>query len=265
MKFQFYPTTRALQPFLQGYLEADSRKSTSVEAHTLFPNGFSGIFFNFGNLGKLLIKEAHATPAVSIFGQIDQSFEAIHWPGSYSLGVLFKPTALSRFLRIDMSELTNRTEDGTKLNKNFLTLHQQLGEVQSVANKIELLDRFFLTTLRDLETTSVVDRALDIIHHASFVSIRKVSEELGISERYLETQFKKNVGLSPKTYSLITRFKKMEQQLKANASANWGRLDFAHEYYDQNHFIKEFRRFTGHTPSEYLLRNFEMGRSYLVS
>jgi AraC-like DNA-binding protein len=181
------------------------------------------------------------------------------------LGVLFKPTALSRFLRIDMSELTNRTEDGTKLNKNFLTLHQQLGEVQSVANKIELLDRFFLTTLRDLETTSVVDRALDIIHHASFVSIRKVSEELGISERYLETQFKKNVGLSPKTYSLITRFKKMEQQLKANASANWGRLDFAHEYYDQNHFIKEFRRFTGHTPSEYLLRNFEMGRSYLVS
>lgn len=101
-----------LRFMVQGYLEADSRHMSAMRSHTLFPNGFSGIFFNFGQLGKLLIREEHHTPAVSVFGQIDQSFEAIHFPGSYSLGILFHPTVLSRFLRINMAELTNKTLDG---------------------------------------------------------------------------------------------------------------------------------------------------------
>lgn len=93
MTFNVYKPSRQLEPFIVCYMEADSRTINLKRVHTLFPNGYSGVFFNFGYAGEILIKEEIKTPHVSIFGQIDQCFEAIHWPGSYSLGALMHPTA----------------------------------------------------------------------------------------------------------------------------------------------------------------------------
>src|SRR6187549_2471153 len=104
MKFQSYLPSPLLQPFIQCYLEADSMLNTESEEHTLFPNGFSGIFFNFGRPGKLMLKETYTTAPVSIYGQIDHHFKVMHTPGFYSLGVLLKPTTLSKLLRTDISE-----------------------------------------------------------------------------------------------------------------------------------------------------------------
>ena len=91
-----------------------------------------------------------------------------------------------------------------------------------------------------------------------------MAKEIGVSQRHLEIQFKRSVGLSPKTYSLIQRFKRMEFALRESSTVHWQDMVFAYDYYDQNHFIKDFKRFTGQTPSGYLLNNFEMGRSYLL-
>lgn len=263
MRFRFYPTAQKLQPFIEGYLEADSRTSLKVESHVLFPNGFSGVFFNFGYLGKLLIKEEHETPKVSVFGQIDQRFEAVHAPGSYSLGVLLKPSVLARLLRVNMTELTNRTFDGALIRKDLVFLHEALLNAQHLTQRVELLDQFFLSTLPGIKETPLVDHAIARLQRGT-INIRQLARQLKVSDRYLETQFRQYVGLSPKTYSMILRFKRMEQQLNNLETTRWAQLDLAHEYYDQNHFIKEFKRFTGNTPSEYLLENFEMGRSYLI-
>jgi AraC-like DNA-binding protein len=265
MTFNFYPPSKQLSSYVVGYLEADSRTSMQKGVHTLFPNGYSGIFFNFGNLGKLAIKEEYETPAVSVFGQIDQYFEAIHWPGSYSLGVLLHPTMLSKFLREDMTAFANKAFDGRAIRGDLKMLHDQLEEAPTVKNKIELLNHFFTKAFLNLQpTATIADAALGLLHQPAMPSIKRLAHQLKISERYLETQFKKHVGLSPKTYSLIIRFKRMEQQLQAKSTASWVQLGFSQEYYDQNHFIKDFKRFTGHTPSDYLLNNLEMGRSYLI-
>ncbi|MFZ5999433.1 MAG: helix-turn-helix domain-containing protein [Bacteroidota bacterium] len=265
MEFRVFAPDPNLQPFLQGYLEADSRESKTEMAHTLFPNGFSGLFFNFGNLGKLRIKLEYATPFVSVFGQIDQSFEAVHWPGSYSLGVLMKPTMLARFFRLNMTELTNRTQDGVLMKKELAFLHEQLNELSTTKEKIALLDAFFLGYFKSQRLNlTLADAALHYLHTPNAGSIREISKQLQVSERHLEKNFRQLVGLSPKTYSMIMRFKRVEYQLQQKRAVAWKDLDFGHEYYDQNHFIKDFKRFTGLTPSDYLLNSFSMGRSYLL-
>lgn len=265
MVFQFHPALKSLQPFLKGYLEADSRLANARASHTLFPNGYSGIFFNFGNLGKLAIKEEYQTPAVSIFGQIDQCFEAVHWPGAYSLGALLQPTALSKFLREDMAAFTNRAVDGLAVRNGLRIVYDQLREATTIESKVERLNRFFAEVfLRTPHTSTLADAAVSLLHQPLTASIKGLANQLRVSERHLEIQFKKYVGLSPKTYSLIVRFKRMEQQLQAKSTVSWQQLGFANDYYDQNHFIKDFRRFTGHTPSDYLVHNLEMGRSYLI-
>jgi AraC-like DNA-binding protein len=265
MVFNFYPSSKILQPFVQGYLEATSMQSKEGGQHTLSPNGFSGIFFNFGNFGKLILKEEYTTPPISIYGQIDRHFTAIHYPGFYSLGVLLKPTALSKLLRVDMGELTNKAFEGQLICKDLKQLHNLLEEAPSVKGKIDWLNKYFTKAFSHTSATdTLADATLRSIQRNAAVSIKKMAHDLSVSERYLETQFKKLVGVSPKTYSLIIRFKRMEQVLIQKSTSQWEQLNFVNEYYDQSHFIKDFKRFTGHTPSDYLMNNVEMSRSYLV-
>jgi AraC-like DNA-binding protein len=264
MEFRAYSPSRNLLPYIQTYLEADLTRITEKGEHTLFPNGFSGIFFNFGRKGKLVLTEEYETPSVSIFGQIDRHFTITHLPGFYSLGVLMKPTVLARLLRVNMADLTNKAFDGSLIRADLKDLHEMVEAAQGISAKIECIEIYFNNAFKNVKPTqSVTDHALQLIHQEN-PSIKKLATQLKVSERYIETQFKNLVGLSPKTYSMIVRFKRMEAQLKNQSAVAWSKMDFAHEYYDQNHFIKEFKRFTGHTPTDYLLNNLDMGRSYLV-
>jgi AraC-like DNA-binding protein len=266
MEFRIYSPAPILQPFIHCYLEADSSATTEKGAHTLFPNGLSGIFFNFGNMGRLIIKEDYKTPKVSVFGQIDRHFTVMHWPGFYSLGVLFKPSVLSRLLREDMGEFTNRAFDGQLIQKDLYLLHERVEGTVSIAKKIQVIEQYLLKAFVSLSRQShLTEHALYLIHHEGIVNIGKMARQLQVSQRYLEKEFKKNVGLSPKTYSLIHRFKRMEQQMRNMTMIHWSDMSFASEYHDQNHFIKDFKRFTGLTPSDYLQENLAMGRSYLAT
>ena len=264
MAFQFHPSSKNLEPYIKGYLEADYRGDTQTGEHTLFPNGYSGIFFNFGKLGRLILQQDYKTPRVSVFGQIDQHFTAISYPGYYSLGVLLQPTTLSWLLQLNMSELANMAYDGQLIDADFKVLHEQMEESSSIRQKIRLFEKYFVRQLALTQpNTRLADDAITLLQHEQ-TTIQRLAEKLNVSQRHLEIKFRQAVGLPVKTYSLILRFQKMEQQLKSLRQVHWPQMAFAHEYYDQNHFIKEFKRFTGHTPSGYLLESFDLGRSYLV-
>ncbi len=253
-----------MRTFIQCYMEGNGRQDTIVGENTLFPNGYSGIFFNFGNRGKMTLKTNFEAPRVSIFGQIDKHFTVQHSPGFYSLGVLLKPTVLSRLLGINMGEITNMAIDGTLIRDDFRSLYNRLEECVSVSSKIRLIEEFIAAILvRTHHHPMLVDHALELLRQPMFNPIQNVAKELQVSERYLEMKFRAAVGLTPKTYSLIVRFKRIECQLRNASTVRWQDLSFAHEYFDQNHFIKDFKRFTGNTPSDYLVRDFKMGRTYL--
>lgn len=260
MVFKSYQPSPILKPFVQCYLETDNHNNKQPGAYTLFPNGLSGIFFNFGR-GHLLIKEKHKVPPVSIFGQIDRHFTATHKPGFYSLGVLMKPTALGHLLREDMAQFTNTITDGTLLISDIQSLHNQLANASGIRGKIRLLETYFAKLLPTARPTLATE-VLTWLEQPHTVSVEKIAERLKVSQRHLETQFKHQIGLSPKTYAIIMRFKRMEHLLRSQTSVNWQKMTFASEYHDQNHFIKDFKRFTGQTPGSYLLKNFEMGQSY---
>lgn len=264
MRFEHYLPSPTLQPLLTGYLEADCRSSLQHSVHTLFPNGLSGIFFNFGDTGKLILEKEYKVAPVSVFGQIDQHFTIGHAPGFYSLGVLFRPTVLAKFLRVNMSEFTNKAVEGELLRADLLELHERLQGEPSIQHKIVLLDEYFCRTLLNLvPAQTFCDEAIHLIDTYENLSISNLADRLRVSQRHLEINFKRSVGISPKCYSRIQRFIRTERKLKVS-SALGQRLNIGDEYYDQMHFIKEFKHFTGHTPARYVVENLEMGRSYLV-
>lgn len=100
-----------------------------------------------------------------------------------------------------------------------------------------------------------LSRALDILNqHANQRSIESRMEDAGLSTRHFRRLFKKVTGVSPKLYSRIVRMEQMLQEFHRNPDLKY--LERVHGFYDQSHFIREFKRFTNTTPRN-LIRAFQ--------
>ena len=79
-----------------------------------------------------------------------------------------------------------------------------------------------------------------------------------MSQRYLESHFKDMIGTTPKMYCRIVRFLASYQFILQNTHLDWGDLVYRYQYFDQAHFIHEFKRFFGYSPSKIHLANSQL-------
>ncbi|MFT3697441.1 MAG: helix-turn-helix domain-containing protein [Kofleriaceae bacterium] len=130
-------------------------------------------------------------------------------------------------------------------------LGTQLANAPDVATAAAILNRAIelrisTGSVRDARTTLAVAAAEQLAH----ASVREVAFALGISERQLRRIFHDVVGLSPKTFAKLTRFRRAVDAAKAGAS--WTRVAAATGYCDQAHLIDEFHAITGATPRAFM-------------
>ncbi len=82
------------------------------------------------------------------------------------------------------------------------------------------------------------------------VAVAVMAQSIGLSERQLERLFKKYIGLSPKFYTRIIRFSTIFELIQQE-DPGWAGLAYESGFYDQSHFIRNFKAFTGEDPSRY--------------
>jgi AraC-like DNA-binding protein len=104
-----------------------------------------------------------------------------------------------------------------------------------------------------------------IFSKKGMITITSICDELSVSERYLQKLFQKYVGLSPKFFARIVRFSHIFNVIKEE-DPDWAEIVYQAGYYDQSHFIRNFKAFTGEDPSQYIfaektLANFFMKKS----
>jgi transcriptional regulator GlxA family with amidase domain len=89
-----------------------------------------------------------------------------------------------------------------------------------------------------------------------------MQKDFFITERQLERLFKKYIGLSPKFYSRIIRFNHIFQLVKEKR-ISWLEITHLSGYFDQSHFIRDFKAFTGEEPSQYFFDAPDMANFFL--
>ena len=82
--------------------------------------------------------------------------------------------------------------------------------------------------------------------------VRELTRELGMSERRFVEVFTSEVGLKPKLFSRIQRFQRALARIPGNPGTDWGNLALDCGYFDQAHFINDFREFSGLSPGDYV-------------
>ena len=84
------------------------------------------------------------------------------------------------------------------------------------------------------------------------VILKNISDKIGFSQKHFIKIFKENVGLTPKGFLKIIRFQKAVQEIESSKIINWTHIAFKSGYYDQAHFIHDFKNFSGFSPQKYL-------------
>jgi AraC-like DNA-binding protein len=164
---------------------------------------------------------------------------------------------------IELNETFYEVED--VLGDTFKNIHEQVEEQKTNYDKKKLLDNFFLTKFNKLYSTFNCTRlnpaVQHIIHKNGCIDISELRNEIGISKRYFEKQFKELVGVKPTTLRKIVRANCAINLLQQNF--NYFDIIESLNYYDQAHFIKELKWLTGITPKKLTNKNLvTLGNSY---
>jgi AraC-like DNA-binding protein len=90
-----------------------------------------------------------------------------------------------------------------------------------------------------------------MIERPDALSIRRMNEQIGYSQKHFTEMFRRTVGVTPKAYLKIMRFQKAVRTIDASHEIDWGSIAGECGFYDQAHFIHDFKHFSGFTPEEY--------------
>ena len=185
-------------------------------------------------------------------------YHAVDWPLDMRLyGVRFKPSGVYPFLGLPLSKLYNQIVALDAIWGSFAyELHDRLSAAPSVEEGLALLEQLLRARLGEEsgEQRLVEYAVAEMDRHHGALSIKTLSDHIGISQNHLRTHFRRIIGTSAKEMARLYRFEHALHSVDPTLPVDWSNIAHSCSYYDQSHFNKEFMTFTGYTPSDYLKR-----------
>ena len=158
------------------------------------------------------------------------------------------------FFPLPMNEMADRVVDADLLwGHDFALLRERLLEINEINLKFEAAESFLLKHSRGkLVPNPAVEYALaEIIRRPDQLNFARLNQNIGYSQKHFIGMFKRQVGIAPKAYLKIIRFQKAISEIEQRKEVNWTIISQDCGFYDQAHFINDFKFFSGFTPEEY--------------
>lgn len=247
MKFDFYLPCEKLSPYIERLVISESPEE---KTYKVLPGTNLVIGFQYsGSLVYLRNQQPIALQSSGLTGLLD-SFRVFKNSNSTgSVLVYFKETGPVNFFKIPLHELFSESIslDNFLLRSELLIVENRLLEAKNDITRIKVVEDFLLSRLKPVPSDSLVMEALALIHKSKgTIRIKEILKKLNSSQSPLEKRFRQTVGTSPKKFASIVRFKHLLREYKPGNSLT--ELSYEAGFYDQAHFIKEFKTFTGETP-----------------
>jgi len=171
------------------------------------------------------------------------------------MGVHFKAGGAFPFFMVPVDELRDVHVSLDELwGASAAELRERLLEVRTSHARFRILEQFlFAQAARPLKRHPAVNFALkDFQTRPPGRSVADVADQTGLSRRHFIQLFSQEVGLTPKVYCRIRRFQEVVRLVGTGRQFEWSDVALACGYFDQAHFIHDFRAFSGINPSTYL-------------
>lgn len=258
----------SLKAFVKCYWTLDAPKEVEPERQRIVPDGCMEMIFHHGDLYRQYLADGSSIlqPRCFVFGQISKYLEIAPTGTTGIFAVRFYPGGFSPFATLPLTELENRAValellfngEGVQLGKSIL-------DASNLQERVEIIEEFLL---KNLHSATVKDRVVRssvelIMHLNGQVSSNELSGHQNLSTRQFERKFGAAIGLSPKQLSKIVRLQTTLKMLADRQFSSLTAVAYEGDYYDQAHFIKDFKEFTGMTPKQFYAGSLKMSSLFI--
>jgi len=242
--YKEYQPNALLFPYIETYWTSDNFGGEEISGRIL-PDGCVDIIFTFDKTEQSFF--------TSIIGTMT-SFLEVNYPQTVQIfGIRFRPAGITAFTKVCVAEFTDLEVDlslvETLLDKSF---YETLPQKQTVKEIVTHIDNYLINRIPYLYSCDKqIVRAVDLICLANGqASPAKIASDVCLCQRHFERKFKAAIGVSPKMFAKVVRFKNALQCLRIRPNQDILSVALNCGYYDHTHLIKDFRMFSGDTPSD---------------
>ncbi len=256
MIYQEYTPDTQLARYIQLIWIMETSDFTSVPRERIMPDGIVEFVFHFGT--PFATFQPGSDPQLQEFGfavsQVKKYIEIEPTGKVGIMGVRCFPWGAHHFFResiYSFSDLSISLEHLWGNEQNGLI--EKIILAQNNRDRVDIIEEFLL---RQLRKNHHGDGATDeIIRHIRYSggngSVEDICSKFGLTRRTLERKFINTIGISPKLFSRISRFLNLCHHLENHSHKSLTEITYECGYYDQAHFIREFKAFSGLTPKEF--------------
>ncbi|QOD60251.1 AraC family transcriptional regulator [Polaribacter haliotis] len=256
MDHKIFQPQKDLEEWVKCYWTLEGDLENTPIKNTIIPDGTMKLIFHYGETYKhhKNEKESIILPKCFLIGQLTKPYivEPLGITGSFV--VRFQPNGFLPFSTLTIKEIQNTAvpienvfgKDGKEIGEKILNAN-------STIERITLIENFLLNKLVHKKTIdTIVKSTVETILNANGqFSVNELSQQNNINRRQLTRKFSSTIGLSPKQLSKTIRIQTTLKTLLNNKVKSLTDLAYENEYFDQAHFIKDFKEFTGVTPKEF--------------
>lgn len=250
MKFDKHIPHEKLKPYIKYFVVSENDVETEYK---VFPS--SGMVIGFQYKGKLSIIKNNTNSKLTSAGITGISDSYKIFKSSNDIGtilVFFTETGFTHFATHPANELFNLS-----ISLENIFEKSKVGEVEDKLalattdkQRIKIVEQFLIAQLKDIQNDKLVVEAVKLIYQSKGnIRIKELNEKLFISQSPLEKRFRNVVGTSPKKFASIIRFNSVLDSIDNIKPLT--EICYENGFFDQAHFIKDFRQFTGDTPENF--------------
>lgn len=254
MSFQFaYPSSK-LKPYIKQYWGFENVLEKGLQySQGIIPSGLPELIFYFDKRPDAQNRNLEENVLLNV--QQNDYYDLIISENLSIFSVTFHPYGIHQFFNIPLHELQNKSVPLAYVDKRWSNLvEQKLEGSKYFQGRVEIIEAHLLRLLysnlnqRDFLRMSYI---IDLIRKTNgSIDIDTLADDACLSRKQFERKFSEIIGISPKQYLKIIRFQYAIHIKNKTTGKNLTELAYDSGYYDQSHFIGDFKMFSGLTPKQ---------------
>ncbi len=248
---------KILEPYIKQYWSIENVLPRGEQyIHRIIPCGISELMFYLGDKPAVLNPKKSFNENVVLSGHQKEYFD-IQITNQLSLfSIAFNPQGLMKFFNIPLNEAYNQNIPLKYIDKALeLELFPKMQDADTFEQRVEIINTHFTNLLAKNYATFEFQRISHIVNtiktSKGLIGVDSLSKEACLSRKQFERIFTKHIGSTPKQYLKTVRLQLSLHLKSKDRNRSLTQLAYDCGYYDQSHFINEFKTQTGYTPKQY--------------
>jgi AraC-like DNA-binding protein len=258
MQFYYLFPTGILSRYIKYYWAMESDPSEADVVERVIPTANVQLMFHYGEPFLVKSPDNAITPQpVSFISGISNSYCDVSTHGKTGvIAVTFKASGACHFFEFPLFEIEDRSIDLADIyNREIRVVEDKISAKGSLQERVAVIEKFLLerySPVPSYDYKLICDGIGIIKQSGGQVTVHGLADTLSLTSKTLERKFAAYLGKTPKQLIRLARFHNALICMERERNINLTDLACRSGYYDQSHFIRDFKMHSGYTPGEFL-------------